>query len=227
MVQRDYILRTIEQFGEFWSALIHLKAHQQYQEARALLDQTLQRSLGLNAAALANLPAEELIALIRLGHSQRLGNAVLTDRLTVLALMLREEADLLAAQRDHEASDDRALKALQVALTVALDGSEASPRVVEMIPTLEEQLARYDLPTTVKDQLWQHYGHAGQFAKAEDWLFALLDDEHAPPDTAARGLTFYDQLQAKSDDELAAGNLPREEVAASQAELRALIAAGE
>jgi hypothetical protein len=222
VVQRDYILRTIEQFGQFWSALIHLKAHQQYQEARALLDQTLQRSLGLNAAALANLPAVELIALIRLGHSQRLGNSMLTDRLTVLALMLREDADLLAAQRDHEASDDRALKALQVSLTVALDDAETSSRVAEMIPALEQQLARYDLPTAVKDQLWQYYEHAGQFAKAEDWLFALLDDEQAPLDTASRGLTFYTQLQAKSDAELAAGNLPREEVAASQAELQAL-----
>jgi hypothetical protein len=146
VVQRDYILRTIEQFGEFWSALIHLKAHQQFQEARALLDQTLQRSLGLNAAALASLPAEELIALIRLGHSQRLGSAVLTDRLTVLALMLREEADLLAAQRDHEASDDRALKALQVSLTVALGKliSSESQQASQWVTPVNGRLALLD-----------------------------------------------------------------------------------
>lgn len=76
------------------------------------------------------------------------------------------------------------------------------------------------MPVEVKERLWRHYERMGRFADAENWLFELLDDPQAPPDTAARGVDFYGRLLARNDEELLIGNLPRSEILASLAELQ-------
>jgi hypothetical protein len=65
------------------------------------------------------------------------------------------------------------------------------------------------------------YMRSGEYAKAEDVLFDALDCFPLDPAVVERGLTMYEQLATLNDSDLAAGNLPREEVAAGLAELRA------
>jgi hypothetical protein len=82
-----------------------------------------------------------------------------------------------------------------------------------------------ELPMATNALLMEHYERTGQFAKAEDSLFAILD---AGPDNAAAlefGISFYDRLLRQSDMQLADGNLPRNEVEAGRSELRERIAA--
>lgn len=221
MVQRDYILRLIEQFGQFWAALVRLRRDGQHRDALALIDQGLRQFLGLDTGAIDALSADELIGLIGLGYSPRLGRGWLIDRLTVFGLLLREEGEARDALGDRERGDDRALKALQVCLAALVEGIGTAPGAAEAIEPLVARLAGHPLPPLTVDQLWQHYERAGLFAKAEDWLFALLDDDQAPDDLVARGLAFYERLGARDDRELLLGDLPREEVAAGAAELRA------
>jgi tetratricopeptide (TPR) repeat protein len=59
----------------------------------------------------------------------------------------------------------------------------------------------------------------GQYGDAEDIVFEILDDD--PDSTAAvdHGIAFYQRLLALTDEELEAGNLPRDEVRAAFAEL--------
>ena len=66
----------------------------------------------------------------------------------------------------------------------------------------------------------QHYERTGNFAKAEDALFAMLEAE---PDNAALvefGLAFYQRLLTQSDAALNAANLPRVEAEEGQKELQ-------
>ncbi len=65
----------------------------------------------------------------------------------------------------------------------------------------------------------RHYEQTGQFARAEDALFAMLDGDPANSEMLEFGISFYDRLGAQSDDALSAGNLPRPELAAGRAEL--------
>lgn len=79
------------------------------------------------------------------------------------------------------------------------------------------------LPPNVKDQLWRYAEQTGQFAKAEDWLFALLADAPGNDDLIRRGIAVYQRLCERSDAELQAGQLPREEVLAGLAELQGML----
>jgi hypothetical protein len=65
-----------------------------------------------------------------------------------------------------------------------------------------------------------HYERTGEFAKAEDALFAMLDVEPNNWGIVEFGLAFYERLQRQSDATLVAGNLPRAELEAGLTELR-------
>ena len=121
----------------------------------------------------------------------------------------------------HYAAEEAAigrLKALHIFLTVLVEEDAASEYAGGAVEPLLDALTSYELPPPVKELLWHHAEQSGDFARAEDWLFALLE-EH--PDALEPGIAFYERLIHLADDELARGDLPRAEVAASLAELRA------
>ncbi len=62
---------------------------------------------------------------------------------------------------------------------------------------------------------------AGRFDDAEDSFFKVLDLAGDNPDVLNRGMKFYDALLTRTDEELEAGGLPREEVEDSRRELMA------
>lgn len=77
------------------------------------------------------------------------------------------------------------------------------------------------LPLNTNAMLMRHYEQAGEFARAEDALFGVMD---AGPDRIELldfGAAFYRRLLELSDGALTAGNLPRPEVRAGLAELDA------
>jgi hypothetical protein len=93
------------------------------------------------------------------------------------------------------------------------------PEFVPKVAQFVAALAGSELPVATSAVLMEHYERTGQFAKAEDALFAILDKE---PDNSAAvdfGISFYERLQRQSDSRLAEGNLPRGEVEAGLKEL--------
>lgn len=66
---------------------------------------------------------------------------------------------------------------------------------------------------------------AGRFAQGEDALFKVLRLAGPDPRVIARGMAFYDKLLTLGDEHLEAGNLPRDEVEESRAQLLELAAA--
>lgn len=221
MVQRDYILRLIEQLGPISGALLRsaeLRKGHQYREAGRTVAEALRQYFALSVEATRRRSAEELIGAVRLGWSAYAGREVNVERLILLGGLLREQADLDAAEgRDDEATLGR-MKALQILLTGIVEEGSDSPQASEAIGPLLGALAEYELSPQLHDLLWRHAEQAGDFARAEDWLFALLERE---PGALERGIAFYERLGLHTDDELARGDLPRGEVAAGLGELRA------
>jgi hypothetical protein len=66
----------------------------------------------------------------------------------------------------------------------------------------------------------EHYERTGQFGKAEDALFAILEGGVDGELAVNFGISFYERLLGQSDARLSEGNLPRSEVEAGLQELR-------
>ena len=106
------------------------------------------------------------------------------------------------------------------------NGALASRLIVEQLAelpegSLAERLASSVLPVETHVLLMQHYERSGQFAKAENSLFAALDLLPGSPALLHIGLAFYQRLLGKSDAALEAGDLPRAEVESGRTEFRA------
>ena len=221
MVRRDYILRMIEQIGVAWSALVKiagLRANGQYEQVELLLEQVLRQHLGFGGDTPGRLTADELIALVRLGQSASVDEAVIVERLLLLGAILRERAELSLAQGQPDEAADFAAKALRVDLTVLVEEEHDDERARAALEPLLGLLTDYVVPGQLKEQLWLFHERQGEFADAEDWLFALLEDE---PTMLPEGIAFYERLTALPDEALRRGDLPRDEVVAALVELRA------
>ena len=88
------------------------------------------------------------------------------------------------------------------------------PKVDLFVASLDE------MPTQTSALLMEHYERTGQFGKAEDALFAILDGDVNEDFALNFGISFYERLLGHTDVQLTEGILPRAEVEAGLQELR-------
>ena len=62
----------------------------------------------------------------------------------------------------------------------------------------------------------------GRYAQAEDLLYELLEAAPGSKQMVVQGVSFYQRLLQKSNQELITGNLPRAEIEEGLAELKVL-----
>ena len=216
MIRRDYILRMIEECLRALARIRSLKQAQRWDEASVELEAEFKKLVGDGAQTVARLSETELLArLMQDGPTH-----VLREKTLILTTLLAEAGDMAAAADRFEESQQCYLKALHLLLDALARGEgvecpEFVPKVAMLVAGLSPPL-----PLRTHALLMQHYERAGDFAKAEDALFALLDAEPANDAMVEFGLEFYHRLLAQSDASLNHGNLPRAEVEEGLKELQ-------
>jgi hypothetical protein len=222
MIRRDYILRMIEEFVQVLSRIKSLERGQLWREAACAVDEEFQRLTGAGAAAVAQLTETELLARLIQGEPTQ----VVRQKALMLTTLLKEAGGLAAAQGRAEESRASYLKGLHLLLeTLARHEAFECPDFVPGVEVFVAALGNKPLPLETQARLMQHYEVTGQFGKAEDCLFAMLEAEPGNAALVEFGIAFCERLRGQSDASLASGNLPRPELEASLAELRGLGAA--
>ena len=216
MIRRDFILRMIEEFAQALLRIRSLKRNQRWGEAAAALDAEFERLVGDGAQAVARLSESELLArLMQDGPTH-----VVRDKTFMLTTLFADAGEVAAAEGRVEESRECYLKALHLLLEVLARGEVFEwPEFLPRVEMLKDALQGTPLPPRTEAMLMQHHERIGEFAKAENALFAMLD---ADPDNAAIvefGVSFYERMLAQSDAALAEGALPRSEIEAGLHEL--------
>jgi hypothetical protein len=216
MIYEDYILRMIRQFAQMLARTLRRIAAKQYSEALAEMDEAARQLLGVDLDTVMRLPHGQLTTLLALGRE-----AAVSDRFAVLATLLQQAGVVHAAEDRFAQSREAFLKALHLVLAAwASRQGSALPDFTPAVGDLVAALKQNGLPLETNAALLGYYEQIGEFAKAEDALFEMLDGEPANADIIELGRGFYERLEQQSDTALAAGNLPRDEVAAGLAELQ-------
>jgi hypothetical protein len=218
VIRRDYILRMIEEFVCALAKITRLKSQEHWREAGEAIDEEFKRLIGEGAERVNQLSESELLARVIEGDSTQ----AVRDRTLILVALLKEFGDTSAAQGQIEHSRSSYLKALHLLLdTLNREDVFEWPDFVPTIDAFVMLLRDSPLPMRTHAMLMQHHERAGDFARAEDALFAMLDAEPVNPTLVEFGIAFYERLQHQSDEALVAGNLPRAEVEAGLKELLA------
>ncbi len=217
MIRRDYLLRMIAEFLELLNRLEALKKGRLWKEVGLLVDEEFKRMIGAGADAVAQLSDTELLARVIQGEPTQ----IVRDKTLILTALLKEAGDAAAAQHDAERARLFYLKALHLLLDVLAEGGPFDcPDFVPKVDMLTAALGDAPLPVETLARLMQHYERSGEFAKAEDALFAIVEADPQRPGLLEFGTAFYERLRSQPDAALAFGNLPRAEIEAGVADLR-------
>lgn len=216
MIRRDYILRQLEQFAAMLAKIAGLARNEQWKEASTLTGGELQQLTGVEPQAVLGLSESALLArFIESGPS-----VVVESKIFMLVTLLKVQGDTLAGQGRHGESREFYLKGLHVLFETfgRIEPSER-PDFVPTVEAFQTTLRDAPLPVTTNAMLMRHYERIGEFARAEDALFEMLDAEPSKPELLEFGRMFYQRLLRLTDEALTLGNLPRTEVQAGLAEL--------
>jgi Family of unknown function (DUF6483) len=218
MIRRDYILRMIEKIVQVLMGIREKMSEHNEVEAEQMLDQVFRELVGLGPLEVSRLSEMELLALLMKDDPTQ----VLREKSLLLVALLEEAARLRAAQGHTAESQACRIKALDLLLSIQLQDVDLElPAFVPRIGAMHDELseAGLQLPLRTLAALWRHYERTGAYARAEDVLFTLLEDEPDNPALRSEARAFYERLLRQSDASLEAGNLPRKEVEAGLAEL--------
>lgn len=133
-------------------------------------------------------------------------------RLFLLISLLREAGDNFLAEGRTSDARQVFLKALHLLLEVSTQSDAGEhPAFVPRVEALVQSLASEALPVPTQAMLMQHYENTGQWAKAEDTLFSILEATVNDRASMEFGIAFYERILRQNDAALLAGNLPRGE----------------
>lgn len=207
----------LAEFFEVLARIRSLQKGEQWKEANRLANEEFRRILGLEASELARLTEVELLA--RLIRSE--STLAVREKTLMVASLLKESGEIAAALGKEEESKLYHLKGLQLLLRVLTheDVSDC-PQLVPRVDCFLAALPPEELPLGIAALLMHHYERIGEFGKAEDTLFSMLEKAPQNSDLFDLGLRFYQRLEEQSDDALMLGNLPRAELHAGLHELK-------
>ncbi len=221
MFQKEWLARQLEMLSALSAQVLLLRRTGDDKAAQALIDDACRELFGLEPGLMALMPEEFLI------DKARSGNRIDGHRALALAALLRERAgtgDAINSSPQEDASRQALLRrSVAVFLACAEDGT--LPPDHEQIYDIHQALNGIDYETLtpeLKYRLFHYFEDAGQYAEAENVLFDLIESSPAPQALIAEGIAFYEWLLEQDDADLAAGNLPRDEVNESLARLRAM-----
>jgi len=217
MMNKDYILRIAERFGRALAIILGLRKLNKQEEALIYIDDLMQQMLGLTSHFLNSLSDATLIKTF---SPMGILNA---DACLWAASLLKAEGEVYEDLGKTSESYYRYLKSLSLFLAVLLhehleENADFSLAVQDLLGKLED----YELPNAIKSELFAHYEHIGQYGKAEDTLYELLEPDRSNREMLEQGVAFYTRLLKKSDHQLSEGNLARKEAEEGLAQLSRL-----
>jgi len=202
MIRNDYIMRLIEQFVRILSELISKQKSLTTEQIYTELDKAAINYLSLDLELLNKMTWTELLHFFT--HNEERDAA----RCYIAAEMILTYAYLNKRHMDIPEPRIKALALYLEAITTSpeLQKSEYFNKVNDVL----EKVSAVEIPEDLKLILFRFYELTNEYGRAENILFELT--ELAIPDLEKIGIDFYQRLLKLSDQELAAGNLPREEV---------------
>jgi hypothetical protein len=209
MVNKDYILRLAERFGRMLAIVLHLREFNQHEEALITIDEMFFSTTGLTSGFINAASEETLLTLL-----SPLGMLNI-EKCLWIALLLKEEGAIYDELAQEDEAYFRYLKSLNLFLIVLLDThGMIEMDVATIIDELVQLLDEFELPPPTKMRLFRYEEMIGNYGKAEDLLFEMLenDEQLVEPETIEQGIAFYQRLLRKHDADLQAGNFTRSEV---------------
>lgn len=204
MIERDYFMRMISILTQMIARILFLKNKMEFPKALQDIKTTSKTLLGVDGDLMRHLSPDQIMQLFGSDLT------VAVPKSYVAAVLFKEEAEVRALMGEEEEPARLYLRSL----TLLVDVYEWAKEPIEHDhpKIIEEVLAKlhdFVLPVDLLEKLFRYRERIGQYDKAEDLLYDILDMK---PEFRTEGIRFYERLLEKKDEHLAEGGLPRDEV---------------
>jgi len=214
MIRRDYILRMVAEMAQVLARVISLRGQQEYDQALREINAALRELRAGSTDAPHELSLADWIALCR-KHEQAASGLMIA-----VADLLKEQGDVLEAQKNADGSAPSRALALGLFLEALLNGETfVTAELLAKVEALFAQVRATLSDAGVWRRLVSYFEARGRFAQAEDALFGW--QATGDPTVTTDGLAFYQRLGVQADDALERGDLPRAELEQGRREFTA------
>ncbi len=206
MLTEDYLMRWIRLVTAAIARAAGLRAATLYEDALFLLDHTLEQVVGLPSELLSNLDEDSILQIVTTPEGFD------TDRLVLVADLIKEQADVYQALGKTNESTWRYQRALDFYLLAIQEGGPrrfAPP--YGAIELLLENLGE-NLPFGTQCSLYAYYDHKGEFSMAVKTLEDLISSAGLQEDLRLEAQEFYQRLLTLSDQTLQQEGLARQDL---------------
>ena len=205
-------MRMVSMLANMLARIIFLKNRRDFPLALQEIQSAGKTLLGIDSTLIRGCSPRQLRDLLGTDPS------LAVPKTYILGLLLKEESEIRAAAGEADESVLLALKSLELLIDAWLEDEKVlAPDHTSAIDGLLAGLSGYALPEELLEKGMAWYEGTGRFDRAEDVLFDIVA---LIPGFAAAGMQFYRRLLMKSDEDLRAGNLPRDEVMEGIADLK-------
>ena len=202
----DTLVRVIER-------LLELKRGNNTEEGFLEIDKVTKEFFGFNRKFIDSMSDSQLIKMI--SNSE----ALIAPNCYLLGVLFKEESDLY----DLENNEEKRLEMNERSLYFFVEGLKNTHVLIEPdhlknVDDVVERLKDNEINIDTEECLFFYYEFRGKFDEAENLIFDLIDFDSKYLND---GIKFYKRLLEKPDEVLEKGNLPRNEVLESLAQLQA------
>jgi hypothetical protein len=212
---KDYIMRIVEVLSLTLQKILSLKESHEFSKAFNELNKTALNIIGLDLFFLLPLPDTQVIELLSIEKDTA------PAKIYAAGILLYEWANTKIAETNVLTQTTIFAKSLSLLIESYLEFEKEiienhKQKIEEIFNLINTDL----LPLHVLEKTFLYFKSVKKFAKAEDILFDLIEENKNYVKT---GIVFYENLLLANDEELNAGNLPRNEVIESLEKIRAMV----
>lgn len=205
MIKDDYSAKMSDQFNSLIKEIRNINNLRT--EKLTLIDSSLKKFIGLSSIMINSMSESDVLNLMKRSGSLDANYCI------IAAAFLYEEALISDKKKEYNISYIKYSKAFHLILNIKSSHLECEIAGYEdIMKNVSSALEDFHLPINIHKDLITYYELSGEYSKAEDKLYDLLEK----PDTnffAKKKLAeFYNNLLLKDDLTLANGNLPRSEI---------------
>lgn len=210
---------TAELVGKFNEALAKIKEYREEgknEEALIVIDNTLKDLFRLGFKFFNSFSDENLIDMVKTDGT------INADKCIMMAKLLEEDAEILEDLGNSDESFYIYLKSLNLFLEAFLNKDEDCDLqgFFSDIDIIIEKICDYKVPVILQNKMIDYYIKTKNYDKAENILYEILEENDFNKNLLEKGISFYEELLNKDDEDLENGNLSKEEIIESLSSLK-------
>jgi len=204
MIQKDYFLRMTEILAAVLTKVLFNKENKNYIDAEKEIESAAKTMVGLDLELIRILNIEDILKLMKTSD-------LYAGRCLVSAELLREYSGLYEIKRKETEGKNFEMKSLHLYIEALLTKDLSEPeKYFKGINELISSCSDNEFSDNLNIKLIDYYEFSGQYSKADDIIFELLENQNEF--VFDKAVSFYKKLQGKTNEELKTGNFSIEEV---------------